>query len=167
MALLALAACSSTVWREVDVRRVGYREQVFVVTTGEAFVFEVSAQTADLLEGRAVRWWSFPPAPFTVRENESPDDIARRLGWTPELPEKAPTLIPVANIRYASVAGTTRPVRQSAPFLAGVGAVVLGFVLPERLLTDWLVRWALRCRCCLCRAFPAGKPNKKHRARPS
>ena len=37
VALIALAACGGTVWRDIDVRHVEQRQQVFVIVTGKAF----------------------------------------------------------------------------------------------------------------------------------
>ena len=131
IASLALAACTRTTWREVDVRQVSQRDQVFVVTTGAAYVFEVSAHTGDTLQGKAVRAWSFPSIPFALRETESPDEIARRLGWTPTLAARAPTSIRLADIRYTSSESDGDNASRSAGFLGGLIAalVVIPFLL--------------------------------------
>lgn len=131
MALLALAACGGTVWREVDVRSVDQREQVFIIVTGKAFVFEVSATTADALQGTALRMWSFEPRAFSVRDTESPDETAHRLGWVPLPPERAPHEIRFADVNYASALGSrSRATPKSvATDVAAFGLVVGGIVV--------------------------------------
>jgi hypothetical protein len=116
------------VWRDIDVRRVEHRQQVFVIVTGKAFVIEVSEATEHTLRGTAVRMWSFEPRRFSVRESESPDETARRLGWMPLAPGNAPHEIRIADIMHLSAPGTRGrggDVAGGVAFLAGAVALIL------------------------------------------
>jgi hypothetical protein len=118
MALVALAACGGTMWREADIQRVEPQQHLFVVTTGKAYVLEVAETTNEVLRGTPVRVWSFEPREFVVRETESPDDTAQRLGWTTQSPDGAPREIRIADIRYASTSG---PGIRASRVAGGVG----------------------------------------------
>ena len=129
VALIALAACGGTVWRDIDVRHVEQRQQVFVIVTGKAFVIEVSETTEQTLRGTAVRMWSFEPRRFSVRESESPDETAHRLGWTALAPGNAPHEIRIADIAHLSAPGSSgggaKDAAGAVMFLAGAVAVVV------------------------------------------
>ena len=75
-----------------------------MVTTGHAYVFYVERMDPNVgLKGYAVRAWTFAPnGPFTVREDETPAQVARRLGWAEEQTWRAPRMIARRDIAYAS-----------------------------------------------------------------
>jgi hypothetical protein len=121
MVMLALCACSRTLWHETDPRRVKRGDQVFVVASGQAAVYEITASDRDSIRGEPVRAWTFEPGRITVRERETPEATARRLGWSPKVPEQAPRELRVDKIAFVS---EPREPDQYGPIKTILGAAV-------------------------------------------
>jgi hypothetical protein len=65
--------------------------ELFVVTVDCAWVIEHASTFPDRVVGRVERGWAVPPREWSAEEDESPRQLATRLGWEPipstELPK--------------------------------------------------------------------------------
>jgi hypothetical protein len=129
MALVALTACGTTMWRQVDAHRIKPREQAFVVTVGHAYLVDVSVTTTDALHGVPIRAWSFAEKRLKLRESDSPDENASRLGWVRRPSTGAPREIAMSDVVYVSQQAPDGRETNAATFAGAVVGVVVVLVV--------------------------------------